>query len=436
MEYAIYEGFYPEVEKKLRRIERKCAAHNCAFHFEVKGEEIRDCYPVDEHGVEITHLPPYKCKFILIEVEGTARVDNWECIAVMEHTASGNIIRKINTEMEVPERFYHSDDVCEHCGVRRMRKELFIIHNVKTDEWRQVGKSCLKLYTNGLSAEAVAAYLDGIRFLESKVSEDFSEFVNTGKWVDVKDVIGRAVEVIAAFGRYVKSDEYGRSSTKDMVSVMVMREELSWKIAYMNDHFKDNRSGQYFSREQFYLDSTPEKVEKIIAYYKGLSDGGEFIHNIQTMLAEGYVQRKHIGFLCYLPVGYEKAMQKENERKQREAQIATVEFYGEVGKRYTRKVDSAMIVTSWETQYGWTNLYRIVCGNNVLVWKTSKNIFADAEGKALDEITFTVKEHKEYRGENQTEVTRCKVTFTEVKTPEEKPEGTFSLDVLDDLDED
>lgn len=432
MEYAIYEGFFPEVEKKLKRIERKCAAHNCAFHFEVKGEEFRNVGKVDDLGRTIPYSV-YICKFILIEVEGTARVDDWEAIAVMEHTGHGNIVRRINTEIEIPERFYHSDDVCEHCGVRRMRKELFIIHNVKTDEWRQVGKSCLKLYTNGLSAEAVAAYLDGIRFLESKVSEDFSEFANTSKWVEVEDVIGRAVEVIAAYGRYVKSDEFG-GGTKDMVSVMVMREELSWKIAYLNDHFKDNRSGQYFSREQFYLDSTDEKVEKIIAYYKGLTDGGEFIHNIQTLLAEGYVQRKHIGFLCYLPVGYEKAMQKENERKVREAQKATVEFFGEVGKRYTRKIDSAMLVTSWETQYGWTNLYRIMCGNNVLVWKTNKNIFAEDE--ALDEITFTVKEHKEYRGENQTEVTRCKVTSHKVEKPKYNPEAENAFkDFLDDLDE-
>ena len=33
----------------------------------------------------------------------------------------------------------------------------------------------------------------------------------------------------------------------------------------------------------------------------------------------------------------------------------------------------------------------------------------------FDKITFTVKEHKEYKGEKQTEVTRCKVTTKVIK---------------------
>ena len=134
---------------------------------------------------------------------------------------------------------------------------------------------------------------------------------------------------------------------------------------------------------------------------------GEFIHNVKVAFAEGYVTRKAIGFLCYLPIGYEKAMQKEEERKALDAAKATVEFYGEIGKRYTLKIDSVMLVTSWETEYGYTYLYKFTSGNNVLVWKTSKYIFAEDE--VLDEITFTVKAHNEYRGENQTEVTRCKI---------------------------
>ena len=406
MEYAIYEGFYPEVEKKLRRIERKCAAHNCAFHFEVKGEEIRDCYPLDGYGFEDHNKPPYKCKFVLIEVEGTARVDNWECIAVMEHTASGNIIRKINTEMEVPERFYHSDDVCEHCGTMRSRKELFVVHNVETDEWRQVGKTCLKLYTGGLSAEAVAAYLDGIRFLIGKEHEFDPDVClsENNKWFKVEDVLGYAVEIIAACnGVYIKADEMG--STKLMVYTMLQREELWLKIVNLNNKYAPRNV--YFEKKHFNKPETEEKVKAIMDYYNGLETDGEFVHNVKVAFAEGYVTRKAIGFLCYLPIGYEKAMQKENEQKALAAAKAKVEFYGEIGKRYTLKIDSVMLVTSWETEYGYTYLYKFTSGNNVLVWKTSKYIFAEDE--VLDEITFTVKAHNEYRGENQTEVTRCKI---------------------------
>ena len=42
MVYAIYEDFFPEVEKKLNRVAKKCVKHGNDFTFEVKGEEIRE----------------------------------------------------------------------------------------------------------------------------------------------------------------------------------------------------------------------------------------------------------------------------------------------------------------------------------------------------------------------------------------------------------
>lgn len=42
MVYAIYEDFYPDVEKKLNHVAKKCAKYGNGFTFEVKGEEIRE----------------------------------------------------------------------------------------------------------------------------------------------------------------------------------------------------------------------------------------------------------------------------------------------------------------------------------------------------------------------------------------------------------
>ena len=112
MVYAIYEDFYSDIEKKLKRVAKKCIKHSNGFTFEVKGEEVREKYN-KEIGVKEYY------KFILVEVEGTAKIDNWECIAVLEIHDSGNIIRRINTEIEVPERFKVSENICEHCNSNR-----------------------------------------------------------------------------------------------------------------------------------------------------------------------------------------------------------------------------------------------------------------------------------------------------------------------------
>lgn len=48
---------------------------------------------------------------------------------------------------------------------------------------------------------------------------------------------------------------------------------------------------------------------------------------------------------------------------------------------------------------------------NKLVWKTSKGLPERIEKDMIVKVAGTIKEHKEYAGEKQTVLTRCKVTF-------------------------
>ena len=153
-------------------------------------------------------------------------------------------------------------------------------------------------------------------------------------------------------------------------------------------------------------------VNEIIEYYNSLEDDSEFIHNIHVMLNEGYVQYKNFGFLCYLPQGYAKHIQKEVEKAKRAEIVLNSKYFGEVGNRYKDKaIDNVTLVTSWETQYGITHIYKITLNDGaILTWKTNNGLYLFNDNEKFDKISFTVKEHKEYKGEKQTEVTRCKVT--------------------------
>lgn len=62
-------------------------------------------------------------------------------------------------------------------------------------------------------------------------------------------------------------------------------------------------------------------------------------------------------------------------------------------------------MTSWETDFGTTRIYKIVDKDgNIFTWKTGNTIDEDAEI-----IVGTVKAHNEYKGVKQTEITRCKI---------------------------
>lgn len=85
---------------------------------------------------------------------------------------------------------------------------------------------------------------------------------------------------------------------------------------------------------------------------------------------------------------------------------SSTEWIGEVGKRITIENCKCSILCSWEGYYGVTILYKFVTPDgNVLTWKTAKNIDTDTPVT----LTGTIKEHSKYKGEKQTELTRCRV---------------------------
>lgn len=363
MTYAIYEDFFPDVEKKLNRIAKKCIKHGNDFTFEVNGEEIREMKNQKTGRKE-------NYKFILIEVKGTAKIDDWECVAVLEINNAGNIIRRINTEIEIPERFRSSDDYCEHCNSKRHRNNLYVIHNVMTDEWKQVGGNCLALYTHGLNMEYVSAYMNGITELEE---HDGVFGVNGKPYFFVEEVISYAVEIIAKTGYF---NAQSNLPTKELVSWLLYR-TIDKAIEEINDDLKNEKIVTRFGRNDFFKPDTDSLVKEIIEYYKSLEDDCEFIHNVHVMLNEGYVQVKNIGFLCYLPEGYARHIKKDIEEAKRAEKKAKPEYFGEVGKRYKDKsILSINLITLWDTQWGVTYLYKVVLeSGESLIWKTSNSLF-------------------------------------------------------------
>jgi hypothetical protein len=166
------------------------------------------------------------------------------------------------------------------------------------------------------------------------------------------------------------------------------------------------------SEGDFFKAETEDAVDNIINYYKGIEDDSEFIHNIQLMLELGMVTSKSFGTLSFLPEGYTRYVQKEEARVAREKarEQEKSEHYGVVGNRYKDiEVKSINLVTSWEGQFGYTYIYKIVTADDfVLTWKTGNYLYFE-NGEKFSSITFTVKAHSEYRGQNQTEITRAKV---------------------------
>lgn len=130
MQYSIYEGNMERLEKKLKRIENKCNKYgNTNFKFEVVGTEYKE--------IELDNGKKINTKFYIVDVDGIAKVNDWVFVAIIQHKDNGNIIRQFKTDIEVPEKYRHTESICEHCNYKRVRKDTYLIYNEVTNEFKK-----------------------------------------------------------------------------------------------------------------------------------------------------------------------------------------------------------------------------------------------------------------------------------------------------------
>lgn len=73
---------------------------------------------------------------------------DWVFVARLDHSNdTGNIVRKVpNTGIELPEAYRTAQPNCDHCKLRRLRRDTFVMHNRQTGEFIQLGATCLNDY--------------------------------------------------------------------------------------------------------------------------------------------------------------------------------------------------------------------------------------------------------------------------------------------------
>jgi len=393
--YSIFEGNMERLEKKLNRISNKCSKFGCSFSFTKIGEEFREVK--NECGKKET------LRFVIVEVEGIARLNGWRFIASVEHTEKGNIINRADYSVEVPERFYTGDSVCEHCATSRMRRDTYIVMNEATGEFKQVGKSCLADFTGGLSASAIASYYSYFEELVQGETVDGSG--GFSKYYDKIEMLHFFAETIRHFGFVKRSadEEGGRSNypTADRAFDYYSVAHNEWMLPESRKECKAEMERVNFNQ------NSPEAISDTNAALVWLAEqdtSNNYIHNLKTVCDLEYVTFKHLGIMASLFATWKRKTAKAKEGKEQKKLSRHV---GDVGQKFTFNVNNFKLVTSWQTDFGTTCLYKMTDeSGNVFVWKTSKWI---KEPEAVKTVTGTVKAHSEFDMIQQTELTRCKV---------------------------
>ena len=387
-QFKIYEGNIDRLEQKITRIQNKCKKFGCEFHYDRVGEEYREY--VDDNKIK------YLKKFIIVEAEGTAKINGWEFVGTIEHLPEQNIIRNIK-EIEIPERYRHTECVCEHCNIKRSRKDTYLVHNLETNEFKQVGSSCLCDFTGGLDAELVASY---VALFDELIEGEAPGAAHGEMYYDLQEVVATAIVAINQCG-YVKSDPMaGENQTKVRVYDYMMGKSKERPVNF----------------SELYDAAQPE-AETIINYYRDLEIEGnnDYLQNLKAYAISGVATTRDFGYIVSMVPSYRRDIERAELNRKREearkAQADASEYYGEIGQRVELSFDKAELVTSYSTAYGTNCIYKFIdAEGRVFIWSTGNGIHTDLAIK----LKGTIKAHNEYRGIKQTELTRCKVTYPEM----------------------
>ena len=389
MEYKIFEGNMERLEKKINKIATKCKKYGNEFMYEKIGEEFAE--HEDEDGNKCT------VKYIVVNVEGKAIINNWKFIASVQHTEKGNLIKKC-CDVEVPERYYTSEPICEHCNNKRNRKDTYIVQNIETGEFKQVGKSCLKDFTCGMSAEGIAHYIS--LFDELIKGEYIESGFHSARYIETIEAMHYIAETIKHFG-YVKSDDDRPTKQRAMEYYEVNHGMIGGIYAKLIEKFEDEMASVSFNINSDY---SKELVNNILTWIDNQTEDNNYFHNLKTVCSLEYITFDNFGLLASVFPVYDRKLEKEKQILEEQEKDKKSEYIGNVGDRITIRVEKFKIVTTWETDYGLTKIFKIIDTNgNVYTWKTSGSIADNTK-----EIVGTVKAHNEYRGTKQTELTRVR----------------------------
>ena len=402
--YEIYEGNFERLQKKLARIENKCKTYGCKFYFKEVGETFKE---VEDRatGDKMT------LRFIIVEVEGTAQINGWRFVATIDHLEAGNVIRQFDEAVNIPDKYRHTDPVCEHCQTSRRRKDTFLVYNEETGEFKQVGRSCLLDYTGGWSSEDITRY---ISWFDSIIG-GYELGGGSGSYTyyyPVDRILACAAACVQKLGYHNSQSD---DSTRDRATSIYKLEE---GIAiYPHQHEEYMRELKNSKGIDGRADDVVAEAEAARAWIlaEEVDEYNSYMNNLKVICSSEYCSSRNLGYLVSLIPTYFKHLETEAARAEREAKRAKAasqsKHVGKIKDRLTFDA-TAYFVTSCDSFYGWSALYKFVTEDgDVFTWWTSSNVDVDRDRPRKVRVTGTVKDHDEYAGVKQTVLTRCKIVY-------------------------
>lgn len=321
-------------------------------------------------------------EFIPVSVAGDMPlIDGWKVLAHIDHIDGINIVKLLPGASKVPADYRTREPYCDHCQSRRIKKYSYIIENTTTQQTMQVGKTCMKDFFGKDITSFMSWFSWSEKFFDELFDED-SEFYKTDRNA-FRYPITEAVAVA-----FASTEEYGYHNSQS-----------NYPTKYDIDTYFFGDSGRAITLE-------PKHHEQAAAAIKWASEQdastNDFIAAVQSLIQLDSVPARFFGYAAGIVPFYQNS-----QRQQKEAVDVLNQHFGEIKDRLDMTL-TLKTERTFEGSYGITHIYTFLDAHNrTVVWFASRNM-----GFEVDETIVaaaTIKNHSEYKGVKQTNVTRLKV---------------------------
>lgn len=352
----------------------------------------------------VHHIP-----YVKVVVGGEApQIDGYRLVAMLERLNGENIVKRFSTGTEDEsnisfEELAYRTTECDHCKSNRARKYVMVLQDVDSNELIQVGKACLKDYTNSnYSAEQIANYfaeIDMVHELEDVSEEEISSGGHYLSLFNLDKILAISIELTETEG--YKPSSYALST-----------KEETWNFIFKKHLVPYNE----MPSAKELIEKHADKIQSIKEFFITNEATNDYTHNLKVILKSERIEYKQLGYTVSAYSSYQKAMGKlgvnwESVKREREAEKQSYlqsEYVGEVGHRTSFELVADRVIT-YEGAYGVGYMYFFKDSDgNVFLWGTNKDLDLEQDQKVS--IVGTIKEHKEYRDVKQTVITRCKIS--------------------------
>lgn len=389
-ELKIPEDNFEKFEKRVKKLNKLSMKLNLTpIEYKIVGEHFEKIKIDESNPLQIAFCHDSQIIVIkILEIELTGelpQIPNWEFVGVIEHQEEMNIIKKMS-DIEIDKKYYKSGCTCDHCKTNRLRKTTILVKNSLTNEFKQVGKSCLHDYL-GHNALECFEWINEVNCLD----EFDNTYIRDSKYYDIKGVL--LMTLVHLKTNEFISGKVARELVKDSTADKIFENYYRFNYNQVNE---DDR----------------EEVNKIISYVKNLElSNNDYINNLITLVNNRYFHLKNWGYVVSIVNFYKREMAKIKEKELNKNNNSN--FVGNI----KGKIETELIYLncfSYETQWGTSHIFKFADDkSNIYIWSTNKGLnysngFSVNEGDKI-RIKGTIKEHKEYKGEKQTYITRCKI---------------------------